>query len=846
MEETGKPTTNFIMAACNGTDKVTLWKNVEPEMVVKLRQILKQRPMNIGAIRLKLRAQGIGIKKTRLRPIIKTHFPEFEVGTNNGVVTKTNSQLKAMVGHILIQKSPISLSEMRKQLCSQGTEIRIPDLRSVVDTHFPKYVISHGVVNPTRTQTFQVFAKPPETREMRMVQAMLKSKCPIHVAEVIGRMEKQGVGISKTKLRRELRAHLPEFTIIKTFIVRTQIRSQVMTQVKETEKGNENLKKLESILKKSCPINLSKIREQLRATGISMSNLNLRSTIEKNLPDFKTTDNDIVMSVKADKINALQNILNKSCPINMGQVRAELKRQGIQTNNKDLRATLAGDLPEFQIGDGGMIFRFDDACRKALESIANRGCALGVHDILTELSAKGIRMSEANLRYVAKGCFLLDLNVKADSEGTDLCENDTLASNENQNLSDVEKTSSELNNNNDESINDTPSSNPKDHLRLIQSILDEKCPISVTEVRMTLISYSIALSRGMITHLIVMETSDYFIVEGLVYLPTSISCEGGFMANVVLGALHPILENKCPQSLDNLVAALAIKGIEISENNLERIITEFSFKYKCHDGFMCSLKKIPKETMDPKSLEEIVMCLKSLDVDKSNSLKHANQKCLFKRRFLEDVLGNNDVYNLLKTLIVTEDGIGFVNPPKRQLSQIQVLEENSQLSHLKKLSHPEPKKKPSHWKELKDLLESKTQSSPIQKPHPKPQTQASLFQDTKKPSSLTSALESNDPDYDKIETTKENFESAFSPYLLNIDVGKCNRKLLRRGQFMDEALDTSQNEACFSESEAYTKCIEGLSRMKLSDNPSSTQNNPIGNRPNSEPQPRRLEECFIS
>ncbi|XP_059078266.1 uncharacterized protein LOC131876794 [Tigriopus californicus] len=845
--------------------------DAEPECVVKLRQIFENCPIGICEVRKQLQAQGIQISKKVLRLTIETHFPEFKIGESGTILTK-ELQYAKMVERILKNDCPINLGDIRKALDSQGTILNNVVLRSVIDGHLPKYSITDGWVDLAKVPTPRASANDlPLPREMRMVQAMLKVKCPIHVAEVIGRMEKQGVDICKTKLRKELRAHLPEFTIIKTFIVRTQIQSQVMTQVKETEKGNENLKKLESILKKSCPINLSKIREQLRATGISMSNLNLRSTIEKNLPDFKTTDNGIVMSVKADKINAVQSILNESCPINMGQVRAELKVQGIQMNNINLRKILADYLPEFQIGNGGMIFRFDDACRKALESIAKRGCALGVHDILTELSAKGIRMSEANLRYVAKG-FLLDLNIKADDEAVDYFEKDILASDESQNSSDVEETQSEADYSDDESSGDEftnhlLSSIPKVHLQLIQTILDEKCPISITEIRMELISHSISLSRSFLRDLIVMEISDCFIVEGFVYLPTSISAEGSFMANVVLEALRSIMQNEWSHSIDNLVHILSTKSIEITQNKLERMISEFSYKYKCQDGFVSQVIKGPKHVMDPESLEEIVECLKSLDVDDNNSLKVANEKRLFKKRFLEDILGNNDVYCLLKSLIVTEEGIGFVNPPEAQATQIRDLDEPkfepiAQLPPIiKELKEPSPE--PGiQLAQLRPPLETNpelnAQSSHIDEPHPKPLTQPAFIEETKManvaedPLFLSSALELEVPANEDIETAEEVIPNLLPPSSRSADLDQLRRKLPQWDIFLDEALDMTEDGEGPSNSDDLTP-----GRANLPDLPTSTPINPIGNGPHLvakltssiaklETKEKKKDDCILS
>ncbi|TRY74614.1 hypothetical protein TCAL_04613 [Tigriopus californicus] len=653
--------------------------DAEPECVVKLRQIFENCPIGICEVRKQLQAQGIQISKKVLRLTIETHFPEFKIGESGTILTK-ELQYAKMVERILKNDCPINLGDIRKALDSQGTILNNVVLRSVIDGHLPKYSITDGWVDLAKVPTPRASANDlPLPREMRMVQAMLKVKCPIHVAEVIGRMEKQGVDICKTKLRKELRAHLPEFTIIKTFIVRTQIQSQVMTQVKETEKGNENLKKLESILKKSCPINLSKIREQLRATGISMSNLNLRSTIEKNLPDFKTTDNGIVMSVKADKINAVQSILNESCPINMGQVRAELKVQGIQMNNINLRKILADYLPEFQIGNGGMIFRFDDACRKALESIAKRGCALGVHDILTELSAKGIRMSEANLRYVAKG-FLLDLNIKADDEAVDYFEKDILASDESQNSSDVEETQSEADYSDDES-------------------------------------------------------------------------------------------------------------------------------------------------------------------------------------------SNNDVYCLLKSLIVTEEGIGFVNPPEAQATQIRDLDEPkfepiAQLPPIiKELKEPSPE--PGiQLAQLRPPLETNpelnAQSSHIDEPHPKPLTQPAFIEETKManvaedPLFLSSALELEVPANEDIETAEEVIPNLLPPSSRSADLDQLRRKLPQWDIFLDEALDMTEDGEGPSNSDDLTP-----GRANLPDLPTSTPINPIGNGPHLvakltssiaklETKEKKKDDCILS
>ncbi|TRY74724.1 hypothetical protein TCAL_14547 [Tigriopus californicus] len=89
------------------------------------------------------------------------------------------------------------------------------------------------------------------------------------------------------------------------------------------------------------------------------------------------------------------------------------------------------------------------------------------------------------------------------------------------------------------------------------------------------------------------------------------------MANVVLEAVYPPLEDNSPILIDRLVPILAFNGIEISGPKLERIISEFLSDYKCQDNHICVTKESPRKTIDPQSLEEIRMCFKSLDVNEN-------------------------------------------------------------------------------------------------------------------------------------------------------------------------------------------------------------------------------------
>lgn len=562
--------------------------DLQLEAVAKLRLIFEKCPLNMGEIRALLKLQAVSINNVILRKIIETEFPELMIG-DGGVVDKKSSHYKLMVESILKKQCPITLGEIRKLMNLKGIQITNAKLRSLFDAHFRKYTISNGEVMLIQSHITEtsVKKKPVLSPEMKMVQDMLVRKCPLHSASILAQLQNRGVIMSLTDLKTALKDQLPKFCFDGKKVVRN-----------EAPIGKSNEKPLSK--------NLSQTQGQLRL-------------------DQQTNH------------QVLRYILTTKCPIQMSEVRKDLKLCGITMNNKVLRATLQADLPEFKILEGGIIIQYDDNCSSVLQSILHQGCLMNINDVLTELTINGIDMKEANLKMILKTNFPT-MKIQESKEFMEQDEEDTSTNDESECSSVTSETQFDVSSD-EEVVVDPQISLPRNNIELIQSILDEKCPLAVTQVRMTLLSHSIALNRASLRDVIVKEIGDYFIIDGCIYLPTSVSPEGFTMASVVLEALNHVLTKTGDHSIESLVNVLTTKGIEISGKTLEKIISEYSCTYKCKDGVVSLVYEKAKEKLDPKSLEEIVMCLKSLEHNENNSFIDANQRRLFKKSFLEDIFG---------------------------------------------------------------------------------------------------------------------------------------------------------------------------------------------------------------
>ncbi|XP_059099489.1 uncharacterized protein LOC131893470 isoform X2 [Tigriopus californicus] len=327
--------------------------------------------------------------------------------------------------------------------------------------------------------------------------------------------------------------------------------------------------------------------------------------------------------------------------------------------------------------------------------------------------------------------------------------------------------------------------NHQPYMKSVQEILKKQCPMSLTELRKTLVSTGVDISRTILTDLVVKSLAGYFTYKGEIYLPTSKE-SGELMADFILNQLHLITEGICPILLEDVVIQLASKRILITKMKLKSIIAHHSEIYKCDKNFVCmsengmeapdsvevipetinpqdidkpkiepqdidlpriepqemdlpkfepqemDLPKIePQDTdppkiepqdmdlpkiepqemdlskigpqemdlpkiepqemdlpniepqdmdlpkiepqdmdrakMDPQSVGELVSHLKNLVENDNNSVTDLNGNLIFTKAYLDEIFNGNEAYTHLKSIIVTEDGIGLAKKPQTRL-----------------------------------------------------------------------------------------------------------------------------------------------------------------------------------
>lgn len=197
----------------------------------------------------------------------------------------------------------------------------------------------------------------------------------------------------------------------------------------------------------------------------------------------------------------------------------------------------------------------------------------------------------------------------------------------------------------------------KPFMASVKRILTTKCPISITELRMTLITQGVALSRMFLSEMIVKNLERYFITQGHIYLLDLRSEQAEFIADFVLQKLHLIVKDDLPVSLEELLGPLATKGIQITTQKLELMIREFSTIYECRENFLFSIEeqmpnsKIPEsnclcssddqlQVIDSlQSGIDLVKHFKPSNANQSNTIADSNEKTLLKVEFLDDFPG---------------------------------------------------------------------------------------------------------------------------------------------------------------------------------------------------------------
>ncbi|TRY74681.1 hypothetical protein TCAL_15557, partial [Tigriopus californicus] len=118
--------------------------------------------------------------------------------------------------------------------------------------------------------------------------------------------------------------------------------------------------------------------------------------------------------------------------------------------------------------------------------------------------------------------------------------------------------------------------NHEPYIGPVQVILNERCPILVSEIRTDLIFHGVGLSRIFLSELVVRSLDNYFIHQGQIYLPTSNSAQGDLMIYHVLSDVYSILKSNGEVLLHDLVLQLAAKGTGITSTKLKTMIDEYS------------------------------------------------------------------------------------------------------------------------------------------------------------------------------------------------------------------------------------------------------------------------------
>ncbi|TRY75158.1 hypothetical protein TCAL_13905 [Tigriopus californicus] len=220
--------------------------------------------------------------------------------------------------------------------------------------------------------------------------------------------------------------------------------------------------------------------------------------------------------------------------------------------------------------------------------------------------------------------------------------------------------------------------NHQPYMKSVQEILKKQCPMSLTELRKTLVSTGVDISRTILTDLVVKSLAGYFTYKGEIYLPTSKE-SGELMADFILNQLHLITEGICPILLEDVVIQLASKRILITKMKLKSIIAHHSEIYKCDKNFVCMSENgmeapdsvepqdMDRAKMDPQSVGELVSHLKNLVENDNNSVTDLNGNLIFTKAYLDEIFNGNEAYTHLKSIIVTEDGIGLAKKPQTRL-----------------------------------------------------------------------------------------------------------------------------------------------------------------------------------
>lgn len=171
------------------------------------------------------------------------------------------------------------------------------------------------------------------------------------------------------------------------------------------------------------------------------------------------------------------------------------------------------------------------------------------------------------------------------------------------------------------------------HKDLVQNLLDQHCPISVSKLRQIISQQGITLSIKCLNEMVVKTLDNYSILKGQILLPTSTTSNGRPMKDCILNILDLPMKEKGRVSLNELRIYLASKGILITKKKMAIIIKEYSSIYECKGNF------VELKTIDSQDVKEFLSHLKSLNMDKENSILDSKERRIFKKAFLDEVFG---------------------------------------------------------------------------------------------------------------------------------------------------------------------------------------------------------------
>ncbi|XP_059098719.1 uncharacterized protein LOC131892873 isoform X2 [Tigriopus californicus] len=192
----------------------TRFLNTKPKVIKVIRETLKLWPVNLNKILKELDLEGIPLDHSALKSIIEEHFPDYIL--QRGFVKQDHQPYMTPVLSVLTEQCPISVNELRKIMMAQGVEIKQNILIEVIAKSLDGYLVYNRQIYLPTCQTTS--GELITDVVLNKLHPILDGKCPILLDELISPLGARRIFLTRKKLKAIITKHSTSYKCARNFV----------------------------------------------------------------------------------------------------------------------------------------------------------------------------------------------------------------------------------------------------------------------------------------------------------------------------------------------------------------------------------------------------------------------------------------------------------------------------------------------------------------------------------------------------------------------------------------------------------------------------------------------------